>query len=201
MAGEVVPLKAEQKPSADAKAETALKTAMLHWAEDIAGKVIKAVSEDITLHFLDNVDDEESSLFDLQDDYDPIVDQKTGARLSDAIAEFAEEIKQPGQVLRRIYQKKLQAKQKLQNQKIPTDPDGQHYGKNYLSNRHGVWTKLDVGGPDLYVWRRITRTRIDPTALSRFDMSPQRNWRHRYQITDETGAPRTRHRIVRVIAK
>ena len=33
---------------------------------------------------------------------------------------------------------------------------------------------------------RIVRTRIDPVALSR-DTSPQRNWRHRYLVTDETG--------------
>ena len=187
MAGEVVPLKpAEQKPSANAKAETKLKERLLKWAEDIAGKVIQAAFEDTALHFLDNVDDEESNALDLKGEYDPIVDQKTGARLSEAIAEFAEEIKQPEKVLKRLFQSALKAKWKVKNRQIPTDPDGKRYGKNYLVNRHGVWTKLDAGGPDLYVWRRIARTRIDPLALSR-DTSPQRNWRHRYLITDETG--------------
>ena len=33
---------------------------------------------------------------------------------------------------------------------------------------------------------RIARTKIDPVALSR-DTSRQRNWRHHYLITDETG--------------
>jgi putative DNA primase/helicase len=51
---------------------------------------------------------------------------------------------------------------------------------------HGVWTRLDAGGADLYVWRRIVRTRIDHAALSR-DTTAQRNWRHHYLITDETG--------------
>ena len=80
----------------------------------------------------------------------------------------------------------LKAKWKEQKKEIRTDPAGKHYGKNYMVNRHGVWTRLNVGGADLYVWRRIVRTRIDPQALSR-DTSRQRNWRHRYRITDETG--------------
>jgi uncharacterized protein (DUF927 family) len=39
---------------------------------------------------------------------------------------------------------------------------------------------------DLYVWRRIAKTRIDPEALS-YDTSPQRNWQHRFLVTGEIG--------------
>ena len=114
MAGEAVPQKpAEQKPSANAKAETKLKERLLKWAEDIAGKVIQAAFEDTALHFLDNVDDEESNALDLKGEYDPIVDQKTGARLSEAIVEFAEEIKQPEKVLKRLFHSALKAKWKV----------------------------------------------------------------------------------------
>jgi putative DNA primase/helicase len=183
MAGEVVPLKV----SADAKAESDLKARLLKWRDELAEQVLKAVREDAALMFLDNVDDEEEAgAFDLKGDYDPIVDQKTGARLSDAIAEFAEEIKRPEKELRRLYKNTLKAKWKIQKHTIPTDPTGKSYGKNYLVNKHGVWTRLGLGGPDLYVWRRIARTRIDHDALSR-DTTAQRNWRHHYLITDETG--------------
>ena len=183
MAGEVVPLKV----SANADQETKAKEHLLKWRSDLADKVIKAVCADVALHFLDNVDDEESSALDLKGDYDPIVDEKTGARLSDAIAEFAEETGRAEKELRRLYESTLKAKWKVQKQATPTQPAGRYYGKNYLVNPHGVWTRLDAGGgPDLHVWRRITRTRIDPLALS-YDTSPQHNWRHHYLITGETG--------------
>src|SRR5690348_10398573 len=111
MAGEVVPLKV----SADAKAESDLKARLLKWRDELAEQVLKAVREDAALMFLDNVDDEEEAgAFDLKGDYDPIVDQKTGARLSDAIAEFAEEIKRPEKELRRLYKNTLKAKWKIQ---------------------------------------------------------------------------------------
>ena len=85
MSGEVVPL----KPSTDA--ETDLKKRLLKWRVELAEQVLRAVREDAALHFLDNVDDEEeTSTFDLRGAYDPIVDSKTGARLSDAIGDFAE---------------------------------------------------------------------------------------------------------------
>ena len=86
----------------------------------------------------------------------------------------------------RLYKVTLKEKFEAQKQEgLPTEPTGKHYGK-YLVNRHGVWTRQNAGTADLYVWRRIARTRIDPVALSR-DTSPQRNWRHRYFVTDETG--------------
>jgi uncharacterized protein (DUF927 family) len=190
MAGQVVVLKNPKSAQKIADEETKLKEAMFKWADDIAGKVIKAALEDAALKFLDNADDEELSSLDLKDQqYDPILDEKTGARLSEAIEEFAdklqEKIKEPEKVLRRLYTRALKAKWKEQKKEIPTDPTGEHYGA-YMVNRHGVWTKLSAGGPGLYVWRRIVRTRIDPVALSR-DTSPQRNWRHRYLVTDETG--------------
>ena len=145
--------------------------------------------EDTALHFLDDVDDEEASALDLRGDYDPIIDQKTGARLSDAIAGFAEEIKRPEKELRRLYLNTLKEKWRAQNRATPTEPAGKQYGRNYLVNSHGVWTRLDAGDGDLgdpYVWRRIARTRIDPQALS-YDRSPQQNWRHHYLVTGETG--------------
>jgi uncharacterized protein (DUF927 family) len=191
MAGQVVHLRTPKSAEEIADEETKLKEKMLRWVDDIAGKVIAAARDDAGLPFLDNINDEALGSLDLNgQEYDPIVDEKTGARLSDAIEEFAEKlqekIKEPEKVVRRLYMRALKAKWKEQKKEIPTDPTGKHYGKNYMVNRHGVWTRLNIGGADLYVWRRIVRTRIDPQALSR-DTSPQRNWRHRYLVTDETG--------------
>ena len=179
MAGEVVPL----KPKVDD--ETKRKQRLLEWRNSLAEKVLKAVREDAALHFLDNVDDEEGAAFDLKGEFNPIVDEKTGARLTDAIMEFAEEIKYPEKMLWRLYKRTLKEKFEAQRVEIPTEPAGKPYGR-YLVNRHGVWTRQSAGAADLFVWRRIARTRIDPVALSR-DTSSQRNWRHRYLITDETG--------------
>lgn len=182
MSGEVVPL----KPSTDAEAD--VKKRLLKWRDELAEQVLQAVRTDAALHFLDNVDDdEETSTFDLRGAYDPIVVSKTGARLSDAIADFAEEIGRSEKELRRLYESTLRAKWKTQKQATtPIEPTGKRYGRNYLVNVHGVWTRLDAGGADLYVWRRIARTRIDHAALSH-DTTAQRNWRHHYLITDETG--------------
>jgi Domain of unknown function (DUF927) len=182
MSGEVVPL----KPSADA--ETDLKKRLLKWRDELAEQVLRAVREDAALHFLDTVDDEEeTSSFDLRGAYDPIVDPKTAARLSDAIADFAEEIGRSEKNLRRLYESTLRAKWKTQKQTTtPIEPTGKRYGRNYLVNVHGVWTRLDAGDADLYVWRRIAPTRIDHAALSR-DTTAQRNWRHHYLVADETG--------------
>ena len=146
MAGQVVLLKNPKSAQQIADEETKLKEEMFKWADDIAGKVIKAALEDAALKFLDNVDDEELSSLDLKDQqYDPILDEKTGARLSEAIEEFAdklqEKIKEPEKVLRRVYTRALKAKWKEQKKEIPTDPTGKHYGA-YMVNRHGVWTKL-----------------------------------------------------------
>jgi uncharacterized protein (DUF927 family) len=187
MAGQVVPLNKAKSAEQIADEETKLKEEMLKWADDTANKVIKAALEDAALHFLDNVDDEEHVSLDLKGEYDPIVNEKAGARLSDTIEEFGEKIQQSEKTLRRLYMSALKKKWKNRKQEIPTDPDGECYGKKFLVNRHGVWTRLNAGGlDDLFVWRRIARTRIDPVALSR-DTSPQRNWRHRYRVTDETG--------------
>jgi hypothetical protein len=184
MAGEVVALKKSAKQIADD--ETRIKADMLAWAGDIASKVIQAALEDAALRFHDNGEDEELGSLDLVgQEYDPIINEKTGARLSDAIEEFAENIQQPAKALRRLYESALKTRWKERKQEIPADPAGNHYGA-YMVNRHGVWTKLNAGPSDLYVWRRIARTKIEPVALSR-DTGPQRNWRHRYLITDETG--------------
>ena len=181
--GKVVPLK---KPSSAKNEETRHKERLLKWRSELADKVLEAVRADVALHFLDHVDDEESSALDLRDDYNPIIDAKTGTRLSDAIAEFAEETGRSEKELRRLYKNTLKAKFKAQKQNHPTEPDGKRYGRRYLANQHGIWTRLDVAGPELFVWRRITRTKVDHTALS-YDTSSQQNLRHHYLITGETG--------------
>jgi uncharacterized protein (DUF927 family) len=65
---------------------------------------------------------------------------------------------------------------------------GKHYGRTpYLTNRLGVWVRLDVGGlDDLPVWRRIAKTCVEPEALT-YDTTPQRNLQHRYLVIGETG--------------
>jgi uncharacterized protein (DUF927 family) len=191
MAGQVVHLKKAKSTKEIADEETELKNEMFRWADDVASKVIKAALEDAGLPFLDDLKDEELGSLDLTgQEYNPIIDEKTGARLSESIEEFAErlreKIEEPETVLRRLYKSALKKKWEEQKKEIPTDPTGTHYGKNYMVNRHGVWARLNAGGEDLYVWRRIVRTRIDPVALSH-DTSPQRNWRHRYLVTDATG--------------
>jgi hypothetical protein len=183
MAGKKKRVYSKQSANALAQKETKLKREMLKWADDLAEKVIQIALEDAALRLHDNIDDEEE--VDLHGEFDPIVDEKTGAKLSDVIQEFAANIKQPERFLRRIYLTAV--KKKWGKQKIPTDPTGESYGA-YLVNRHGVWWKLRVGTglEGLYVWRRIARTRIVPVAMSR-DTTRQRNWRRHYAITDETG--------------
>jgi hypothetical protein len=197
MSGELVPFKkpAKQKGSGAkaetqsaeqiAAGETKLKAAILAWAADLAGKVYRAVLNEIALQCNDKVDDEESS--DLVGEYDPCVDPRTGQHLFDAIAEYAAELKRPKEMLNRLYQsalKKLWDEHKKQKRKT-SDPVGDQYGM-YLTNNHGVWCKLSVGGlPDFFVWRRICRTQINPLALS-YDTN-RRNWRRHYLITNETG--------------
>lgn len=180
----LVPQPAAERIAAD---ETKLKREMLAWADVIADKVIKAAREDVAVLFFDrDLDDDERSM-DLGGDYNPIVLDRTGQRLSEAIEEAAEKFHKKPEVMRRLYQSALKKKWKRERYRI-TDPTGQRYGA-YMVGRHGVWTKQFVGsgehyGP--YVWRRIAKTRIEPVALSR-DTSSQRNWRTRFLITDETG--------------
>ena len=138
MAGQVVVLKNPKSAEQIADEETKPKEQMLEWADDIASKVIAATLEDAAIPFLDNINDEELGFLDLKgQQYDPIVDEKTGARLSDAIEEFAVKFKQSEKVLRRVYASKLKAKWKAQKKEIPTDPTGKHYGKKI----HGQQTR------------------------------------------------------------
>ena len=52
--------------------------------------MIRAALEDAAIRFLDDTNDEELGSLDLEgQEYDPIIDKKTGARLSDTIEEFA----------------------------------------------------------------------------------------------------------------
>ena len=112
---------------------------------------------DAALHFLDNVDDEEGAAFDLKGEFNPIVDEKTGARLTDAIIEFAEEIEYPEKMLWRLYKMTLKEKFEARRLEIPTEPAGKPYGR-YLVNRHGVWTRQSASAVDLFVWRHIAGT-------------------------------------------
>jgi Domain of unknown function (DUF927) len=164
------------------------KREMLACADDIADKVIKAVQEDAALPFLDRNLDADERAVDLGAEFDPIVNERTGQRLSEAIDEAAERFHQPPKAMRRLYLRALKKKWKRERDRI-TDPTGPRYGA-YMVSRHGVWTKQYAssgeGHSGPYVWRRIAKTRIEPVALSR-DASPQRNWRTRFLITDETG--------------
>ncbi len=178
------------RPSAEriAADETRLKREMLAWAADIASKVIKSAQEDAALRFLDrDLDDDERSM-DLGGDYDPIVAERTGQRLSEAIEEAAEKFYKKPEVMRRLYQSALKKKWKRERHRI-TDPTGQRFGA-YLVGRHGVWSKQFAFGGEghsgPYVWRRIAKTRIEPVALSH-DTTARRNWRTRFTVTDETG--------------
>jgi putative DNA primase/helicase len=184
MAGSVVPLPA----SHDAGAETKLKRDLLAWADDIADAVIAAALEDAGLQLSgDELDAEELAARDFSgDDYDPIIDPAAATRLSEAIREAADKFRQLEKVLRRLYTSALKRKWREQNKQIPDAPAGALYGVNYMTTRHGVWCKAYVAGSGLYVWRRICRTQIDPHALSR-DTTRERNWRHVYTVTDETG--------------
>jgi hypothetical protein len=180
---------AKGKSSAEriAAEETKLKRDMLAWANGIADKVIKSAQEDAALRFLDrDLDDDERSM-DLGGGYDPIVVERTGQRLSEAIDEAAEKFHKKPEVIRRLYQSTLKKKWKGERHQI-TDPTGQRFGV-YMVSRHGVWTKQYASGEGHsgpYVWRRIAKTRIEPVALSR-DTTARRNWRTQFLITDETG--------------
>ena len=179
---------AQQSAEQIAADETTLKRKMLAWADGIADKVIKAAREDVALRFLDrDLDDDERSI-DLGGEYDPIVVERTGQRLSEAIDEAAEKFHRSAKMMHQLYRRALKRKWKREGYRI-TDPTGKRFGA-YMVSRHGVWTKQYASGGEghsgPYVWRRIAKTRIEPVALSR-DTSPRRNWRTRFLITDETG--------------
>jgi hypothetical protein len=168
--------------------ESQHKREMLSWADVIADKVIKAALEDAALRFLDRDLDADERSVDLGTEFDPIVAERTGQRLSEAIEEAADRFHRKAEALRHLYLRALKKKWKRERRRI-TDPTGRRYGA-YMVSRHGVWTKQYASGGEghsgPYVWRRIAKTRLDPVALSR-DTSSQRNWRTRFLITDETG--------------
>jgi hypothetical protein len=159
--------KSAKKSAADkiSDAETDKKTHLLRRAEELADTVIEAAREDVSLRFLDSDrgSDEELGSLDLSgDDYDPIVDRKTGATLSEAIEDFAEKLDLPSKWLRHIYVRTLRKKWKSQPKtKIPTAPVGKMYGP-YMVTRHGVWAKQHAAGSGLYVWRRLAERKLIP---------------------------------------
>jgi uncharacterized protein (DUF927 family) len=187
-----------RSPEEIAAEETERQTAMLKWADEIAEAVIEALVADIALPFIegDSDDGEQSDALDLIGDYDPIVDPKTGSRLSEAIKQATQTFRtrtfRPSEeMLRKLYRRALKAKweeHKAQNKKIPSEPAGKRYGRSpYLTNRHGVWVGLNTGGlDDLPVWRRIAKTCVEPEALS-YDTTRRRNYQYRYLITGEIG--------------
>lgn len=172
--------------------ETTRKKALQAWLENTADRVIDAVREDIGLHFQEGeMEDEQSSTVDLTEDYDPIINAQTGSRLSDEIRQAAERLRIAEKGLRRRYQTVLNDRwnaRKALGETPAAQPTGKRYERSpYMTDRHGVWVYLNVGGiDDLPVRRRIAKTRIDHDALS-YDTTPQQNWQHRYLVTGETG--------------
>src|SRR6516165_226153 len=178
--------------------ESGRKAALLKWAVETADQVIAAALADAALHFLegDSGDDEQFGSLDLMGDYDPIIDSKTGSRLSEIIKQAAETFRTKTfrtseKMLKRVYLNTLRDRweqHKEQNKQIPSEPVGKFYGRSpYMTNRHGVWVRLNTGGlDDLNVGRRIAKTCVEPEALS-YDTTPQRNWQHRYLVTGELG--------------
>jgi uncharacterized protein (DUF927 family) len=188
----VVPIRPnEDRAEQTAREETKIKAALLKWAGETADAVIAAILDDIALHFMeDEADDdgEQLSLVDLMGDYDPIIDPQTGSRLSDVIKEASATLHKSEKMLKQLYVSALQRKWASHHKEFPSEPTGQLYTRSYLVNRHGVWFRRAIARlDDLYVWRRITKTRIDPEALS-YDTTPQRNWQYRYRVTGEIGA-------------
>src|SRR5215471_13486258 len=90
--------------------ESKRKAALLKWADETADQVIAAALDDVALHFLegDSGDDEQFDSFDLMGDYDPIIDSKTGSRLSEIIKQATETfrtktLRTSEKMLRRLY--------------------------------------------------------------------------------------------------
>jgi uncharacterized protein (DUF927 family) len=172
-----------------AREETERKAELFKWADDLAHKVIEAVKADVAFQFLegDADDDEQLSTLDLAGDYDPIVDEAAGVRLSDAIRHAAERFRLPGKekALRQIYDSALRRKWRDEDHQLHSELKGTEYGRSYMTTRHGVWFRLNVGGiEELAVWRRIAKTRVDLEALSH-DTTPQLNYRLRVLVTGE----------------
>jgi hypothetical protein len=146
--------------------ETTHKREMLAWADAIADKVIKAAQEDAALRFFDRDLDADERAVDLGAEFDPIVAEQTGQRLSEAIDEAAERFHRTSKAMRYLYLRALKKKWKHERRRI-TDPIGLRYGA-YMVSRHGVWTKQYASGGEghsgPYVWRRIAKTRIEPLA-------------------------------------
>jgi hypothetical protein len=97
--------------------ETERQTAMLKWADETAEAVIEALVADIALPFIegDSDDGEQSGTLDLMGDYDPIVDPKTGSRLSEAIKQAAQTFRtktfrSSEEMLRKLYRRALKTK-------------------------------------------------------------------------------------------
>jgi hypothetical protein len=168
--------------------ESQHKREVLSWADVVADKVIKAALEDAALRFLDRDLDADERSVDLGAEFDPVVAERTGQRLSEAIEEAADRFHRKPEAMRRLYLRALKKEWKRERRRI-THPEGRRYGV-YMVSRHGVWSKQYASGGEShsgpYVWRRIAKTRVDPVALSR-DTSSQRNWRTRFLVTDETG--------------
>lgn len=135
----------QDKAGEQAEKRRKLEERVLKWLDDITDKVIKVTLADVALRFQDRVDDEE--LADLKGPYDPIVDEATGLRLSDAVDKFLHEISELSKEISQsrsapnkkqfllLYKQMLKAKWEQQKKPIPTAPDGTKYGK-YLVNQH-----------------------------------------------------------------
>jgi uncharacterized protein (DUF927 family) len=171
-----------------AKRETEYRKALNKRLDEITAAVIRAVLDDAALPFIEAESaDDESGAIDLAGDHDPIIDPKTGGRLSDAIKQAAETFRRPERAVRRLYLSELKRKWAEDPKEVPSEPRGKFYGRSYLVNHQGVWLRQVIAGlDDFYVWRRIAKSQIDPEAMS-YDTTPQRNWQYCYRVTAETG--------------
>ena len=161
----------------------AQKEAVTKWVDATVKKVIELTREEAAIRYHEIDDD----LLDLKGEYDPLVNKETGARLSDEITEKAAEFKiKPEKRLRDLY---VSALKKQWEKELPLSSvlTGEKVGKKFMVNGGGVWMQIETEGIEtLYVWRRICRSEIKPTAIS-CDTSPAINERHHYLITTHNG--------------
>jgi uncharacterized protein (DUF927 family) len=158
------------------------------WLDTTCDAAINAMVEDTAVPFIDADNDAETDAYDLQGEYDPVVDADAGLRLSDSFKLRARAFGIKVEGLKRLYQDSLKKKWdawEAEGNKIPTAPKGESYGQ-FVVTRKGIWIRTGGGDiEDLGVWRRIIRTDVRPEAIS-YDTSSRRNYQHHFSIVGET---------------
>jgi hypothetical protein len=168
------------------KLKAKLKLGISGWVDAITDKVLAAANANAALLYQDELTDQQLQTLDyVGKTFDPVVDEATGQRLSDAIKALAAHVRRGPEQIRKLCTDKLTEKHDRQDKVEPArEPVGDRYGA-YLVNRFGVWAQQRASIAEIFAWKRITHTRIDPIALSHDHRN--HNWRHRYRLTDETG--------------